>query len=118
MTPQQLDLLASFSDPDHAGKARMDAARAAAEPRIAAVEAHADPDWLVTALELIRNMAPGHMFLAQEVTAEMAELGHTTHDKRAAGAVIRKAKTTGLIEPAGFGIDAFASPKTLWRRAK
>lgn len=98
-------------------RTRMDEARAQADHRIDTVEAHADPDWMLGALDLIKAFPKGYLFLAQEVTQTMAENGHTTHDKRAAGAVIRKAKFDGLIVSEGFGVDRFASPKTMWRRA-
>ena len=83
---------------------------------IAQVDANADTEWKAAALDIIRWTPEGRVFLAQAVTATLALQGHGTHDNRAMGPVIRRAKSLGLIESAGYAHDGFGSPKSEWRR--
>jgi hypothetical protein len=92
-----------------------DEARVAAA--VAQAEANADVAWRHAALGDIEwGLAIGCIFLAQNVTLQLAERGLETHDKRAMGAVIREARKRGLIKSVGIAIDSYGSPKTQWQR--
>lgn len=96
-------------------------------PRHEAAEratAHADsqsPGWgghaydaLVSFLE---GLAVGETFIAERWVREAMSHGlGEPPTRRAFGAVTSRARRAGLIEPAGFGMDQYASPKTRWRR--
>jgi len=97
---------------------RMDAARQAAQKGIESAEINCDAEWFQSALDAIRAMPAGRRFLAEEVVDALRERGVVTPDNRAAGAVIRAAKSHGLIKKLGYmpAVTSHSSPKTLWER--
>ncbi len=113
-----MTLLDFLPDPLADGRARMDAARAAANAAIAGGERNASPDWRRRAVEIIAAMDPGREFMAEDVTTRLASEGVTTHDPRAMGAVMRDAQRRGLAERIGWApaASSHGSPKVLWRR--
>lgn len=100
------------------GRARMEAARRAAEAAIAEGGTHADPEWRQAALDIIRAFPPGRQFRAEEVVDALRERGVRTHDDRAMGWVVRDAQSHGWIEAVGWApaASSHGSPKRLWER--
>ena len=75
-------------------------ARAAADAAIADVDAHADPDWKAAARGAIATIAARRrLFTTDDVHEVLDNLGVTTHEPSALGAVMRRAQADGLIEP-------------------
>jgi hypothetical protein len=97
---------------------RHDAARQAAQKGIESAEMNCDPEWWQSALDTIRDMPAGREFLAEEIVCALRERGIETYDNRAAGAVIRAAKSHGLIESVGAkpAASSHGSLKYLWKR--
>lgn len=67
---------------------------------IAEAEAHADERWFAQALAVVRVLAHrGEPFTTDDVWARLDRMGTSTHEPRAMGAVMRRAKTAGLCQP-------------------
>jgi hypothetical protein len=98
VTDSLFDLFTIHPQPD---TARMNQARAAAQKGIESAEINCDPEWFQSALDMIRDMPAGRQFLAEEIVCALRERGIVTHDARAAGAVIRAAKSHKMIVSCG-----------------
>jgi hypothetical protein len=106
------------------GTARMEAARQvsrqAAQKGIESAEMNCDPEWFQSALDTIRDMPTGRQFLAEEIVCALRERGIETYDNRAAGAVIRAAKSHKLIVSCGArpAASSHGSLKYQWERCE
>lgn len=67
---------------------------------IAEAEAHADERWFAQALAVVRVLAlRGEPFTTDDVWARLERMETSTHEPRAMGAVMRRAKAAGLCRP-------------------
>ena len=88
------------------------------ERAIAQVAAHADPQWMRAALKAVNRLAAGgREFAADDVWDLLTE--NDTHEKRAMGAVMRAAQSSGTIRATGAWIasrhvTAHARPQRVW----
>jgi hypothetical protein len=110
--------IAATTTQNVADTSRHDAARQAAQKGIESAAEHADPEWTTAALDAIRDMPAGRRFLAEEIVCALRERGIETYDARAAGAVIRAAKSHKMIESCGArpAASSHGSLKYLWVR--
>jgi hypothetical protein len=86
------------------------------------VERHADPDWMVTALEAVRVVCLHSTEFTSDDVWKLLDLAGAKrpHEARAFGAVMRRAKTEGLIEPTerfipSKRVELHQSPRRVWR---
>lgn len=74
--------------------------KAQAEEGIRRADAYADKEWKVAALEAVKAVANANgRFTANEVWEELAKGGASTAEPRALGAIFRKARKLGWIQP-------------------
>jgi hypothetical protein len=99
---------------------RHDAARQAAQKGIESAEMNCDAEWFQAALDAIRDMPAGREFMAEEIVCALRERGIRTYDNRAAGAVIRAAKSHKMIDSCGAkpAASSHGSLKYLWKRCE
>jgi len=116
--PSLFDLLSITATSAIPDTTRHDLARQAAQKGIESAEMNCDPEWFQSALDTIRDMPAGRQFLAEEVVDSLRERGIETYDNRAAGAVIRAAKSHKLIKRIGYmpSVSSNGSLKTFWER--
>ena len=99
------------------------AAVQATDAAIARVDAAAQADWKAAALDAIRYLADRRSEFTTDAVWEVLARRHpevTTHDNRAMGAVLRHARSEGLVEPTdAFHIsvrpECHRCPKRVWR---
>lgn len=96
---------------------------AAADRAINQAGQHADPDWYDAAILAVRQCArQHHEFTTDELWQTLETWGHSTHEPRAMGAVMRQAKRDGIARPTGNyrqstrGVN-HARPVAIWRAA-
>lgn len=82
---------------------------------LSAGDGNADRDWKAELYDAIVRLAPGDAFMAEDL---VRGLDATTHDHRAAGAVIQRARRAGLIVSGGAELDRWGSWKTKWIRTE
>ena len=88
---------------------------------IDAAEAAADLDWKDAAYGVLRSLAfQRSEFSTDDIWFRLHELGVSTHEPRAMGAVVRKAAAEGLIEWSGLYRKSFRRachrrPVAVWR---
>ena len=86
------------------------------------VETNANAEWLIAAYEAVRHVARTRReFTSAEVLAILDATEITTHDKRALGPVMLKAKRLGLATPTGVfrtnttNPNHHGNPDRVWR---
>lgn len=81
-----------------------------------------DLPWDVHAEAFLRTQflprTRGQGFLVEQFRAAVEKKGlPMPADKHEWGAFIRKMKNAGLVRRTGFGMDAYHSPKSMWKAA-
>ena len=63
-------------------------------------------------------MSPGTEFMVEDVVRHLSDQGIVTHDARAAGALIQRARKMGTVEAIGYAPAASSNggPKMKWKR--
>lgn len=97
------------------------AARASRDAAIEQVEENADDRWKRVALETVRQVAQEKdFFVSDDIQKKLKLLPVATHENRALGAVMMKARKLGWIESTGRYVQSaqkqcHANTVTLWR---
>ena len=77
-------------------------AKAEAAEAMARAERHANEMWKAECARVIYRLAQsGNPFTTDEVMTIMGKSGHTTHEPRALGPIVRRATSKGVIKRTG-----------------
>lgn len=79
----------------------------------AAVQEHADNEWLASAGLWVIRLPVGARFIAEDVVIGVEALGHSTHNRKAVGPVIASLARAGVIEKTGAARAARTSHGSL-----
>lgn len=96
-------------------------AKAVTDEAVERAGAHADADWMVAAYEAVTRCAHLRpLFTTDHVHEKLNGEPARTHERRAMGAVMRRAAAAGLIEATdqywpSIRAEAHRNPKRVWR---
>jgi len=89
------------------------------EDAMARVEANADPEWLVAALDAVHRAATAYpAFIADDIWKFLQDVPVFTHDSRALGPVLVRAAKRGYIEKTETYLPSYRrhkTPQRVWR---
>lgn len=89
------------------------------EEAMARVEANADPEWLIAALDAVRQAAIAYpAFIADDIWKFLDTIPAFTHDGRALGPVMVRAAKRGYIEKTDTYLPSYRrhkTPQRVWR---